>query len=230
KLAKPPFVVGSTVQLGYPESVIIPLGIVLTACTIVYVIPRTAVLGTILLTGYLGGAVATNVRAGGSLFKILFPVVMGALAWGGLSLRDERLRARLQSGAQSASVSKKALWAGIIISALPSLILLFAGSAKLAKPPGIVKEFGRLGYPESVILGIGILELACIVVYIIPRASVLGAILLTGYLGGAVATHVRIGDPTFNIVMPILFGALAWGGLYLRDVRLRALIPLRKEK
>ena len=229
KLAKPPFVVGSTVQLGYPESVIIPLGIVLTACTIVYVIPRTAVLGAILLTGYLGGAVATHVRAGGSLFKILFPVVMGALAWGGLSLRDERLRERLQSGARAA-VSKKALWAGITISALPSLMLLFAGSAKLAKPPGIVKEFGRLGYPESVILGIGILELACIVVYIIPRASVLGAILLTGYLGGAVATHVRIGDPTFNIVMPILFGALAWGGLYLRDVRLRALIPLRKEK
>jgi hypothetical protein len=90
-----------------------------------------------------------------------------------------------------------------------------------------VVEFARLGYPESVILGIGILELGCAVVYIIPRASVIGAILLTGYLGGAVATHVRIGDPSFKIIAPILFGAMIWGGLYLRDERLRALLPLR---
>jgi hypothetical protein len=97
----------------------------------------------------------------------------------------------------------------------------------LAKPAGVVTEFARLGYPENVILGIGILEIACTVVYIIPRVSVLGAILLTGYLGGAVATHVRIGDPIFNVLGPVIFGALLWGGLYLRDQRLRALLPLR---
>jgi|RhiMetdeSRZDD1v2_1073273.scaffolds.fasta_scaffold103526_2 DoxX-like protein len=231
KLIKPPIVVETTVKLGYPESVILGLGIVLIACTVIYVIPRTAVLGAILLTGYLGGAVATHVRAGGSLFEILFPVIMGALVWGGLSLRDARLPEHLQSSAQSASVSKKAFWSGIIISALPALGLLFSGSGKLAKPETILTEFSRLGYPESVVLGLGILEIACTIVYLIPRISVLGAILLTGYLGGVVATHVRIGDPfAYVFIIPITFGALLWLGLYLRDARLRALIPLRKEK
>src|SRR5215475_1008550 len=229
KLVKPAFVVEATVRLGYPESVILGIGIVLTACTVIYVIPRTAVLGAILLTGYLGGAVATQVRAGNGPFLILFPVIIGALLWGGLFLRDERISGYLQSGIQTVSVSKKALWAGIIISALPVLNLLFASVLKLTKPAGfrVVEDFGRLGYPENVILGIGILELACTIVYIIPRASVLGAILLVGYLGGAVATHVRVGDPLSNVLAPILLGALAWGGLYLRDARLRALLPLR---
>jgi hypothetical protein len=227
KLAKPAVVVDTTVQLGYPESVILGLGIVLTVCTVIYVIPRTAVLGAILLTGYLGGAVATHVRAGDGPFPVLFPVIIGALLWGGLFLRDERISKHLQSGIQSDSASKKALWAGIIIGALPTLMLLFSGALKLAKPADVVTEFARLGYPENVILGIGILEIACTVVYIIPRVSVLGAILLTGYLGGAVATHVRIGDPIFKVLGPVIFGALLWGGLYLRDQRLRALLPIR---
>jgi len=227
KLVKPPIVVETTVQLGYPESVILGLGIVLTACTVIYVIPRTAVLGAILLTGYLGGAVATQVRAGGGPFPILFPVIVGALLWGGLFLRDDRMSEHLQSGTQTASVSRKAVWAGRIVGALPALMLLFSGGLKLAKPGPVVVEFGRLGYPENVILVIGFLEIACTVVYIIPRSSVLGAILLSGYLGGAVATHVRVGDPLFNVITPAVLGALVWGGLYLRDERLRALLPLR---
>jgi DoxX-like family len=85
----------------------------------------------------------------------------------------------------------------------------------------------QLGYPESVILGLGIALLASTVVYLIPRTSVLGAILLTGYLGGAVATHVRVGDNLFSVIFPVLLGALLWGGLVLRDARLRALLPLR---
>jgi DoxX-like protein len=227
KLVKPAFVVETTVRLGYPESVILGLGIVLTVCTVIYVIPRTAVLGAILLTGYLGGAVATHVRAGDGPFPVLFPVIIGALLWGGLFLRDERLGKHLQSGMQSDSVSKKALWAGIIIGALPTLILLYSCVMKLAKSADVVTAFLRLGYPENVILGIGILELACTVVYIIPHVSVLGAILLTGYLGGAVATHVRIGDPLSIVLGPVIFGAMLWGGLYLRDERLRAILPLR---
>ena len=91
KLFKPSFVVSGTVELGYSESVIIPLGIVLTACTILYTVPRTAVLGAILLTGYLGGAVATHVRVGAGAFPVLFPVVFGAILWGGLYLRDGRI-------------------------------------------------------------------------------------------------------------------------------------------
>jgi len=91
KLVKPEVVVKATVELGYAETVIVPLGVVLLACTILYLVPSTAVFGAILLTGYLGGAVATQVRAGQGPFAILFPVVFGVLLWGGLTLRDDRL-------------------------------------------------------------------------------------------------------------------------------------------
>lgn len=122
-------------------------------------------------------------------------------------------------------VSKTMLWAGYVMSALPSLLLLFSGVMKLMQPASVMEGFARLGYPESVAVGIGIVELACVVVYLMPRTSVLGAILLTGYLGGATATHLRIGEPYF---MPILLGILVWGGLFLRDGRLRMLLPLRQ--
>ena len=119
----------------------------------------------------------------------------------------------------------KMLWAGRIMSALPVLMLLLSGVMKLVKPAAVVEGFVRLGYPESLTVGIGIVELACAALYVVPRTSVLGAILLTAYLGGATATHVRIGESFF---MPILLGVLVWGGLFLRDERLRALLPLRQ--
>ncbi len=128
-------------------------------------------------------------------------------------------------GAQTTSGSKKMLWIGHIMSALPVLMLLFSGVMKLVKPAPVVEGFAHLGYPESLALGLGIVELACAVVYVIPGTAVLGAILLTGYLGGATATHVRIGESFF---MPIILGVLVWGGLFLRDERLRALLPLRR--
>jgi len=128
-------------------------------------------------------------------------------------------------GAQPIPGSKTMLWAGRIMSALPVLMLLFSGVMKLVKPAPVVEGFAHLGYPASLALGLGIVELTCAVVYVIPRTSVFGAILLTGYLGGATATHLRIGEPVF---MPIILGVLVWGGLYLRDDRLRALLPLRR--
>jgi hypothetical protein len=131
----------------------------------------------------------------------------------------------MQSDTQTASVSKKRLWAGRIISALPVLLMVFGGVFGVLKPAVAMPGFVHYGYPERVFLPICILELACAVVYAIPRTSVLGAILLTGYLGGATATHVRVGDPLF--LMPAVLGVLVWAGLYLRDDRLRALIPLR---
>ncbi|BFU94755.1 MAG: membrane protein [Nitrospira sp.] len=120
--------------------------------------------------------------------------------------------------------SKKMLWAGYTMGALPVLMLLFSASMKLLKLPAAMEGFIHLGYPEHVALPLGIVELASTVLYVIPRTSVLGAILLTGYLGGATATHVRVGEPFF---MAIVLGILVWGGLYLRDKRLQALIPLR---
>ena len=123
-------------------------------------------------------------------------------------------------------VSRKMLWTGYIMSALPVLMLLMSGVMKLIKPPAVVEGFAHLGLPESLALGLGILELACAVAYVIPQTSVIGAILLTGYLGGATVAHLRVGD---SFLMPVLLGMLVWGGLFLRDPRLRALIPLRRQ-
>ena len=133
----------------------------------------------------------------------------------------------IQSSIQTAPVSRKRLWAGRILSALPSLFLLVDGVMKLVKPPVVVEATVRLGYPESVIVGLGIVLLTCTVLYLIPTTSVLGAVLLTGYLGGAVATHLRVGEGLFPVSFPIIMGVLIWFGLYLRDQRLRALVPLR---
>ena len=136
----------------------------------------------------------------------------------------------MQLSSQTAPISRKSLWAGRIMTALPLLFLLIDGAAKLAKPAPVVEGTVKLGYSESVIIPLGIVLLSCTILYAIPRTSVLGAILLTGYLGGAVATHVRVGDPLFtHILFPVYLGVLIWGGLYLRDGRLRALIPLRSQ-
>ncbi len=135
----------------------------------------------------------------------------------------------MASDTQTDLVSKKMLWAGRIMSALPVLFLLMDGVMKLIKPAPVVEATVQLGYPESVILPLGVVLLFCTVLYVIPQTSVLGAILLTGYLGGAVATHVRVRDPLFtHTLFPIYVGVLIWGGLYLRDSRLRALIPIRR--
>lgn len=134
----------------------------------------------------------------------------------------------MQSDTPTAPVSKKMLWTGRIIGALPALFLLLDGVMKLVKPAPVVEATVRLGYPESVILGLGIVLIACTVLYLVPRTAILGAILLTGYLGGAVATHVRVGEGPFPVLFPVIFGVMIWGGLWLRDERLRALIPLRR--
>jgi hypothetical protein len=125
---------------------------------------------------------------------------------------------------QIASVSKVALWSGRVISYLAAVFLLWDGIMKLFKPDFVVEATVKLGYAETVIIPLGIVLIFCTSLYLIPRTTVLGAILLTGYLGGAVASHLRAGDPTFTIFFPVMFGALIWGGLYLRDLRLRALL------
>jgi len=135
----------------------------------------------------------------------------------------------MPSDTQTAMVSKKMIWAGRIVSALPVLFLLMDGVMKLLKPAPVVEATVGLGYPEVVILPLGIVLLFCTVLYAIPQTSVLGAILLTGYLGGAVATHVRVGSPLFtHTLFPTYLGLLIWGGLYLRDARLRELIPIKR--
>ena len=115
------------------------------------------------------------------------------------------------------------------MSALAVLFLLFDSVIHILKIEPVVESFTQLGYPVSLAVGLGILELVCLILYVLPRTSVLGAILLTGYLGGAVAVQVRVGAPFFShALFPVYLGVLLWGGLFLRDDRLRALIPLRR--
>ncbi|MEW6128636.1 MAG: DoxX family protein [Acidobacteriota bacterium] len=132
----------------------------------------------------------------------------------------------MQSSIQTPTVSKTALWVGRILSGLTVLFFLLDGLMKLIKPEEVVKATVYLGYPESSLLLMGITLLVSTVLYMIPRTSIVGAILLTGYLGGATATHVRVGDSLFSILLPVIFGVLVWGVLFLRDQRLRALLGL----
>ena len=121
--------------------------------------------------------------------------------------------------------SKKMLWTGRVISALVILFLLLDSGGKLARFTPYLEGTVKVGYPVGLVVPLGIVLLICTVVYAIPHASVLGAILLTGYLGGATATHVRVGQPFW---FPVIMGVLVWAGLFLREERLRALIPLRR--
>ncbi|HEV2972435.1 MAG TPA: DoxX family protein [Pirellulales bacterium] len=134
----------------------------------------------------------------------------------------------MQSTAETAATSNKMLWIGRIISAILALFLLFDSAMKFVKPAIVVETTVKLGYPENLISVLGIVLLVCTLAYVIPQTSILGAILLTGYLGGAVASHLRAGDPLFAVFFPVVFGMLLWGGLFLRDARLSALIPLRR--
>lgn len=124
---------------------------------------------------------------------------------------------------QTATTSSKVMfWSGWLVSALPSLMLFFSGSMKLVNP----QMLAPMGYPEYLALILGIVEIGCTLVYLVPRTAALGAILLTGYLGGAIATHVRALEMQF--LVPLVLGVFIWGGLFLRDSQVRALIPVRK--
>jgi hypothetical protein len=122
------------------------------------------------------------------------------------------------------TISSGAIWAGRILSALAVLMFLVDGAMKLVKPPVVVTANAQLGYAESDIVGIGILLLACTVLYVVPRTSIFGAILLTGYLGGAVASQVRVHNSWFNVVFALVFACLVWAGLWLRDSRVRSFL------
>ena len=125
------------------------------------------------------------------------------------------------------STGRARLWTGRVLTSLVTAFLLFDVTLKLFHPPMVVEGTAKLGYPESSILVTGILLLACLVLHLVPRSAVLGAVLLTGYLGGAVATHLRVGDPVFShTVFPVYVGALIWAGLVLRRPSLAPLLGL----
>jgi hypothetical protein len=122
---------------------------------------------------------------------------------------------------QAAPLSKGSIRTGQIISGLTVLMLLMDGVMKLAKPAPVVEAMTKLGFPVSTSLGIGLLLILCTLAYAIPRTAVFGAVLLTGYLGGAIAAHVRAGSDLFSVLFPLIVGTMIWGGLLLRDRKLR---------
>jgi hypothetical protein len=130
----------------------------------------------------------------------------------------------MKTTVETTPASKKMLWAGRILSSLPVLLFAFTATFCLLNPAAAAQGFAHYGYPDGAMLPITFVELACAIVYAIPRTAVLGAILMTGYLGGATATHARVGEPFY---LPIIVGIVVWLGLFLRDARLRALIPVR---
>jgi hypothetical protein len=136
----------------------------------------------------------------------------------------------MQTVTRSAPISSKAQWTGRVLSALFILFMVFDAGIKLIPIAAVTQTMEQLGYPtsDSLARGLGILALICTALYATPRTSVLGAILLTGYLGGAIATHLRVGSPVFShLLFGVYLGLMMWGGLYLRDAQLRALVPVR---
>ena len=128
-----------------------------------------------------------------------------------------------------AAPSKGQIWTGRILSGIGALFMLFDATIHLLKPPAVVEGFAKLGFPTNVAVPLAIIEFVCIILYLIPRTSVFGAILLTGYLGGAIATQLRVSAPLFStLLFPIYVALFLWGGLYLRDPLVRTIIPVRR--
>lgn len=124
---------------------------------------------------------------------------------------------------------KTQMWIGRVLSGIAVAFLLMDAVMKVLQVSAAIEGTKQLGWPASVILPLGIVQLVCLAFYVVPRTSVIGAILWTGYLGGAIATHVRVGNPLFShILFPAYVAALLWGGLWLRNARLRTLFPLQQ--
>jgi hypothetical protein len=122
--------------------------------------------------------------------------------------------------------SRRALLTGRLITCLAAAFLIFDSSGKLLEVQPVVTGTKQLGYAPDIVFPLGVTLLSCVLLYLVPRTSVLGALLLTGYLGGAVATHVRVGSPWFtHVLFPVYLASLLWGGLMLRDARLRTFLP-----
>ncbi len=136
------------------------------------------------------------------------------------------MQAAMYTGAQATAAPAARVWAGRAMSALVILFMAFDGVTKALQVPAVVQASAQLGFGARAVFGIGIVALACTALYAIPRTAPLGALLLTGYLGGAVATQVHTGAPAFPVIFPVLLGAVAWGGLALRDRRLGALLSV----
>lgn len=228
KFTTNPQVVEAQTQLGFPMRLTPGIGLLALVCTALYAIPMTSVLGALLLTGYLGGAIALHLRVDNPLFShILFPVYIALFLWGGIWLRDERLRNLFpvthSKGTQAES--KKMVRMGYVLTALSALLILFTAGIKFVyvptagSPPPI--------FPLHHIRQLGVIEIVCTALYLLPATSFSGAVLLAAYLGGATAVNLRAGESIGSSMVTVIIGVVLWAGLWLRDRRIRALLPVR---
>lgn len=145
-----------------------------------------------------------------------------------MELLADEVRLEDERGARAPRRPRAATWAGHVLSGLAIAFLALDAVGKLLKLAPVMEGTTQLGYPVSSVVGIGVVLLACVILYAVPPTAVLGAVLITGYLGGAIATQVRVGAPLLtHVLFPVYVAAIAWGGLFLRDARVRAVLPLR---
>lgn len=223
-------VVQTTTQLGLPPQLIPTIGVIALVCIAIYAIPATSVLGAILLTGYLGGAIAVHLRVDNPLFSYtLFPIYIALFIWGGIWLRNRELRQLFPiTPPFTSGLSRRLLWTGYILTALSALLMLFAAVMKFAYTPPPGAEASPL-FPMHHMHTLGYLEFGCILIYLFPRTSFLGAVLTTGYLGGATIINLRSGESVGMSLIPVYIGVILWAGLWLRNEELRRFIPLHKK-
>jgi hypothetical protein len=228
KFTQNPQVIAAQKQLEFPMQITPAIGVLALVCIALYAIPITSVLGALLLTGYFGGAIALHLRVDNPLFThILFPVYIALFVWGGLWFRDRKLREVLPlvRPAEQPGASKGRLWTGYILTALGTLLILLTAVMKFTYHPAPGGPPPM--YPLHHIHHLAYIEIVCAALYLFPATSFLGAALATAYLGGAVATNLRGGGPVAPSLIPAVLGVLVWAGLWLRDVRVRELLPLR---
>lgn len=220
-------VIEAQTQLGFPMRLTPGIGVLALICTALYALPLTSVLGALLLTGYLGGAIALHLRVDNPLFShTLFPTYVALFVWGGLWLRSQNLRKLFPITDRPASspVSKKLHWTGYTLTALSALFILFSAVMKFLYVPPTGGP--PPAFPIHHLHHIAFLEIACTILYLLPSTSFLGAVLMTGYLGGATAINLRSGEPIGITLIPAIIGIVVWAGLWFRDVRIREFLPL----
>jgi hypothetical protein len=215
-------------QLGFPLHLVPAIGVLAFVLLALYLVRRTSVLGAVLFTGYLGGAIALHLRVDSPLFShTLFPIYIAVFLWGGLWLRDPNLRELFPVTRPLATppASKKLLWTGYILTALGALLILFSAVMKFIYVPPAGSP--PPSFPLHHIHHIAYIEIVCVLLYLIPRTSFSGAVLLAGYLGGATCINLRDGQSIGASLIPAFIGIILWAGLWLRDLRLHSLLPLR---
>ncbi|RZU40251.1 DoxX family protein [Edaphobacter modestus] len=230
KFTTDPHVVQAQAQLGFPMRLLPGIGVLELVSIGLYVIPATSVLGALMLTGHLGGAIALHLRVDNPLFThTLFPIYIALFIWGGIWLRDRSLRDLFPVTHRSTAVipnpSKKLLRTGYVLTAISALFILFTAAMKFIYTPPAGAPPPT--FPLHHIHHLAFLEIACTALYLFPATSFLGAVLMTGYLGGATAINLRGGESIGASLIPALVGVVVWAGLWLRELRIRQLFPIR---